>query len=165
MKLIWTAFLCVMLLAGCAGTVKVEKTTTQLWYGGAEGSGGGKNYKVYVSKSANIDLKVDQVWIGDREKGWLPEYRLLYKDVDNRLRNHEAPKGVTMFTVEFAEIYPGEPHPRGEVRPTVVKPFDHPPLDLPASFDKGVAVYCHVGKEARVWVITEMEALEPLYYP
>ncbi len=165
MKRIWMAALCMVWLAGCAGTMKVEKTTTQVWHGGAAGSGGGKNYKVYVSKAASMEVTFDKVWIGDRERGWLPDFRVLYPEVADRLRNHVAPKGVTTFTVEFAEVYPGQPNPRGEPRPTVVKPFDIPPSDLPESFDKGAVIYYRVGNNPGVWVVTEMEILEPLNYP
>ncbi len=153
-------------MSGCVGSATIEKTTSQVWHGGAAGSGGGKNYKVYVSKSKSLAVVIDKVWVGDREKGWLPDYRVVYPDLANGLRNHAAPEGVTTFTLEFAEVYPGQPNnPRGEIRPVMVKPFDQPPTDLPSSFDKGAVIYLHLASKATVWVVSEMEILEPLNYP
>ena len=153
-------------IAGCAGTASVTKTTSQVWHGGAAGSGGGKNYKVYATKSPKLAVTVDQVWVGDREKGWLPDFRVVYKDLANGLRNHDAPAGVTAFTVEFGEVYPGQPNnPRGETRPVAIRPFDPPPTDLPPSFDKGAVIYLHLANKATTWVVAEMEILEPLNYP
>jgi hypothetical protein len=164
-KVIGIVLLVVAMLAGCAGTAKVEQSTSQVWHGGAAGSGGGKNYKVTVSKSASLEVMIDKVWLGDRERGWLPEYRVMYKGAPNGMRNHLAPKGVTTFTLEFAEVHPGQPNPRGEGRPVAVKPFDNPPSDLPEGFDKGAVIYCHVGNNAVVWTVSDFVVLEPLNYP
>lgn len=153
-------------MAGCVGSATVQKTTSQVWHGGAAGAGGGKNYKVYVSKSKNLEVMVDRVWVGNREKGWLPDYRVVYQGLANGLRNHAAPAGVTTFTVEFGEIFPGQPaNPRGEIRPVMVKPFDPAPTDLPDSFEQGAVIYLHLANKATVWVVGEIEILEPLNYP
>lgn len=165
MQKTWVIVLLALAVVGCAGTAKVDKATSQVWHGGAAGSGGGKNYKVYVSKSAQLEITIDQVWIGDREKGWLPDYRVVYAGLANGLRNHAAPKGVTAFTVEFGETYPGQPNPRGEVRPVAMKPFDNPPNDLPETYQQGAVIYYHAGGKAAQWVVSEMEILEPLNYP
>jgi hypothetical protein len=153
------------ILAGCTGTATVEKATSQTWQGGAAGSGGGINYMVYVAKPSKLAFVVDRVWLGDREKGWLLDFRVMYKGLANGINNHEAPTGVTACMVEFRETFPGQPNPRGESRPSVVKPFDNPPQDLPATFDKGVAVYYHLGSKADTWVIADFQVLETLNYP
>lgn len=155
-----------LLLVGCTAPAKIEKATSQVWHGGAAGSGGGKNYLVYVAKPSKVEIVIDQVWLGDREKGWLLDFRVLYKDLANAMNNHTAPAGVTNFTVDFREIFPAPPNPRGgEQRPGFVKPFDAPPTDLPEALDKGAVIYYHAGGSKATWVINEFQALETLNYP
>jgi hypothetical protein len=165
MKQKWLFWGMLLLLVGCAAPAKVEKATSQKWHGGAAGSGGGINYVVYVAKPSNLEIVIDQVWVGDREKGWLLDFRVLYPNLTNLQSNHTAPKGVTAFTIEFREITPGPPNPRGDVRPNQVKPFDSPPGDLPETFDKGAVVYYRAGSDKATWVISDFQQLETLNYP
>ncbi len=153
-----------LMLASCGGTAKVVKSTSQVWHGGAAGSGGGKRYEVTLDKPANMEVKIEKVWIGEREKGWLPRFNVIPQTSDTA--NHQvAHRGVTNFTVKFSETYPGQPGPREAPRPVAVVPFDNPPSDLPAAFTHGAVIYYQIGKQSGTWIVSDFEALPVLNYP
>ncbi|HEX2900198.1 MAG TPA: hypothetical protein VHS96_10810 [Bacteroidia bacterium] len=154
----------VLALAGCTVTMKVVKSTSQTWHGGAAGSGGGKNYLVTLTKPANTVVEITQVWIGERDKGWLPRFQVLPQTSDTA-DFHVAGKGVSEFTVKFGEVFPGQPGPRDAPRPVGVVPFDNPPNDLPDGFTHGAVIYYQTGKQKGTWIVSEFEVLPPLNYP
>jgi hypothetical protein len=153
-----------LLLAGCGGTAKVVKSTSQKWHGGAAGSGGGVYYQVTLSKPANMRIEIEKVWLGEREKGWLPRFNVLPQPSDTA-NQHVAQIGITEFTVKFSESKPGQPGPREAPRPNVVVPFDNPPADLPDEFTHGAVIYYQIGQQKGMWVVSEFEILPPLNYP
>ena len=149
-----------MLLSACSAPLKITKTTSQLWHGGVEGAGSGKNYIVYATKGKSVEVVFDKVWIGDNEKGWLPSFNIAPLPDQKSLRNVAA-KGIQSFKLHFSETFPG-PKPN---LPNTVTPLEKAPNDLPANFDKGVAVFYHIGTKKGIWVLSDIEQLPTLNYP
>lgn len=150
--------------AGCTGSAKVETATSQVWHGGAAGSGGGTHYVVNVTKARRLVVRVEKIWVGERDKGWLPRF-FISPQPNDTADFHVAPAGITAFTIKFSVNTPGQPFPRGNAQLPVVAPFDHPPHDLPADFTHGAVLYYSVDGKRGMWVVREFEALQPQNYP
>lgn len=164
MRYFYFFVLLAILLQGCTGTATVEKSTSQVWHGGAEGSGGGKHYVVSMNKPSKTIIKIEKVWIGERDKGWLPRFQVLPQPNDTA-DYHTAHAGITAFSVKFSETFPGEPMPRGNPQPRAVVPFDHPPLDLPPAFTHGAVIFYSIQGTQSTWIVEDFEELPVLNYP
>lgn len=152
-----------LLLSACGGMARLTKATSQRWFPGVEGANAGKNYVLTYEKPAGMELRIDRVWVGSREQGWLPRFAILPQPTDSSDR-HVAAKGITEFTLKFTETIPGQPR-RGEMAPVAVVTYDSPPADLPADFSGGVVVWYEAGKQKGTWIVSEFEELQPLYFP
>lgn len=161
----WTCISVMALLWMGCGSLQMGVATSQRWHGGAEGSGGGERYVVQFTKPARQVVVVDKVWLGDRERGWLPRVRITYPGLKAMGENSTAPSGVKAFAVHFERLIPDAPPAPRPSGGGMVQPFDNPPNDLPAHFTHGAVVYCKVQDKEAQWVIEDFEALAPIAYP
>lgn len=152
-----------LLLLGCTGSATLTKATSQRWYPGVEGANSGKNYVLTYDKPSGLEVRIERVWVGQRDKGWLPRFVVRPQESDTS-DQHVARKGITSFTLHFTETFPGQPR-RGEMSPSMVVPFDPVPSDLPAEFTNGVVIWYQAGQQKGSWIVSEFEELKPQYYP
>lgn len=155
-----------LLLTGCGSTYQVQKATSQSWMGGAAGSGGGVNYRVFIAKTGKDAVSIEKVWLGTAEQGWNTQFRVYADSSRQFLQDSKADADVNLFRIEFAELTPPPPNPRGHNVGPQLPPYDTPPADLPAEFKKGAVIYYVNGKgQSGQWVVQDFQRLEPIAYP
>ena len=164
---ILTLFLTAFLLSGCSPKMKVTNSTMQHWMGGAAGSGGGTNYAVLVSKPTDGVVKIEKVWLGDREKGIWPRFSVQKDSSGTRYGDKTAPAGIECFTVSFSKNNPARPDPRNDLNEGPNIPKDEPaPTDLPEDFSSGAVIFYSYGtKLGGTWIVNDFTVLQPLAYP
>ena len=153
-----------LLFTGCKTNFEVARASKQEWFGGAAGSGGGINYKVFLTKPEKSEVKVDKVYVGDREKGQYVPFRF-FNDSTTTTTTMMVPSGSTNFRVEFSEQIQGQRQPRMEVSdPTPLQ--DDAPADLPEDFKKGVVLFLSDGNgKPSIVTVQDFKRLAPIAYP
>ncbi|MCB9230032.1 MAG: hypothetical protein H6581_00065 [Bacteroidia bacterium] len=163
-----------LLLSGCKDTFVIQKATSQIWWGGVEGSGGGKKYRVLVTKPAKAGFVVERVWIGDREKGRLFKKFSVYNPVERKeFTDKKVPAGVKEFGLLLEEIYPGSEGRHGDLEHGGQRnvspeqpPVQQAPEDLPQEYSKGGIVFLtYDGGKTGWFQFPEIEALETQAMP
>lgn len=149
------------LASSCSVQYAVESATVQEWVGGAPGSGGGSNYVVSVGKKGSSQVTINSVWLGDREKGVLADFRVFADSSMRTVKNDGF--DLAMFRVETSVK-----NRRRETRddPGGIEGEQAAPSGLPAEFQKGMVInYINSkGKEGHL-IIQDFKRLEPLIYP
>lgn len=164
MRILFSFFISLLfLLTGCKTNYEVAHATKQQWFGGAAGSGGGVNYSISIEKPSKSEVKVDKVYVGDREKGQYVPFRF-FND-SSKTTTMLVPTGVTLFRVEFAERIPGQRQPNMETFGD--EPLqDAAPKGLPEDFNQGVVLFLSDGKgTSSLMTVQDFKLLEPLAYP
>lgn len=151
----------ILMLAGCGSSLKVVKTTSQDWHGGAAGSGSGTNYRVEIKKPADARLKVEKVWLGDALEGHLLNFGF-EPPVADEADPHIAKEGHNICFLSFAAKKPSAASNNGQAQELENVAA---PADLPEGFEKGIVIWYRLNDENGRWVITSVESLQPQYYP
>ncbi len=150
-----------ILASSCSVQLTVQSATVQEWVGGAPGSGGGSKYAVAISKTGNSEISIRSVWIGDREKGVLADFRI-YADSSGKIVKQVSPE-ISFFRVETSVQ-----NRRRENRddPGGVQGEQKAIPGLPDEFQKGMVItyFDNKGKEGKL-IVQEFKRLEPLIYP
>lgn len=154
-------------LIGCAPKMSINHATLQNWMGGAAGSGGGTNYEVKLEKSAKQIIKIEKVWLGNRDEGIWPRFAVKQTASGPRLTNPIAEAGWTEYFIIFSKVNPNRPNPHQDLDegPNVPKP-EPAPSDLPKDFVSGAVIYYTFGTDIVNQIsVNEFTALDPLAYP
>lgn len=147
--------------SSCTVQMNVESATVQEWIGGAAGSGGGSKYVVSLSKKGNSDITINSIWLGDREKGVLADFRI-YADSSGRIVK-KVSSDMELFRVEMS-VKNRRRMNRDDVGGIEGEQDAIP--GLPQEFEKGLIInYLDgKGKEGHL-VVQDFKKLEPLIYP
>ena len=154
-------------ISGCTGSSKVIHSSSQVWYGGAAGSGGGINYEIRIKKELRVSFKVLSVWVGDRKKGRLfEEISLVPLDQGQPYPDSGVPKGVEAFDIQFSGYNAFRGHqnpdrPQSKDRPPVIDA----PTGLPPKFTEGALVRLKTGNKETYLIVSSFEKLEPIALP
>ncbi len=150
-----------ILSSSCSVQLTLRSATVQEWVGGAAGSGGGSKYIVAISKTGNSEVSINSVWLGDREKGVMADYRI-FADSSGRIMK-QIPPETGLFRIEMSvqnrhrESRDDAGSKQGEQKTT---------FELPDGFQKGLIITYSdkKGKKGQL-VVQEFKRLEPLIYP
>lgn len=147
--------------SSCTVQLNVESATVQDWVGGAAGSGGGSNYVVSLSKKGNSDITISSIWLGDRERGVLADFRI-FADSSGRIVKQVSSE-MELFRVEMS--VKNRRRMNRDDAGGIEGEQDAIP-GLPQEFEKGLIInYLDgKGKEGHL-VVQDFTKLEPLIYP
>lgn len=156
-----------LLLLGCSPKMKLAEATQQNWMGGAAGSGGGTNYTVTFTKPDGNEIRIDKVWLGNREEGTWPRFALQEKADGPRLKDPVTQAQSGRYIVVFSKTNPRmqDPHNQMNEGPKPIQ-LEKAPSELPADFVQGAVIYYSSGtKIAGTITVNEFRMLDPLAYP
>ncbi len=116
---------------------------------------------VFISKKSGQSLEVNSVWIGDREKGILADYRI-FADSSGKMVNKVGDE-MGLFRLEMSvqnRRRSGRDDAGGVEGETKAQ------AGLPEGFQKGILIEYtgHKGKKGYL-IAQDLKRLEPLYYP
>lgn len=161
----------VLLLGACAQTYTIDRATSQKWVGGVMGAGGGTRYLVQVTKKGNKAFKVDNVWLGNREKGYLLDPYVSRDMTKNQLKDGEVPADVKMVRIGFETRWtsrmggPRQDPSDEDDDERKDQPYDPVPDNLPGDFQKGAVIFYTANGTQKSWIVTQFDKLEPIAYP
>ncbi|MEM0996017.1 MAG: hypothetical protein AAGN35_03010 [Bacteroidota bacterium] len=156
-----------LFLVACSGSKPfVQRASSQKYYGGPAGSGGGTIYRVFIGKSNKSELRIDKVWVGDAEKGTWAKFQVYADSSRTVLRDHRLPKGSSLSRIEFTKKFAGTPTPGANEDTAPELPEPIPASGLPKAYATGLVIYYtqSSGKTGN-WIVEELITLAPLLHP
>ncbi len=161
-------FLFLLFNVSCKSSLEFKAATRQSFAGGAAGSGPGNHYNVLLEKPGKGSLKVEGVWMGDRQKGKLFRINIQPEGSNQIIGKGNVPDSVKSFFIRFSEQFEGEGNPNlkekdspFESQPAVVAAPDW----LPKSFIKGCIIYIADGSKKIFLEVKDFKDLPPLILP
>lgn len=155
-------------ISGCSPKLKPVTATSQKWYGGAAGSGGGVNYAVSVTKPEAAKISVDKIWLGDNEKGIWADFSVWKDSSRTRFGDKVVPESVSLFQVKFEEVFAGRPMGPGNRNgepPSGPETIDAPE-EIPGDFQgKALIFLTQLPNKTLLIPVEQFTPLQPIAYP
>jgi hypothetical protein len=150
MKYVWICLISLLGCSGCASELRLEK---------AVASGQNTDSKVvthtelYFKKPSSAIVKIDQIWLGEREKGWWLEYSIAGAERNTK----SVEKGARRFSLVVDDrIAVNGPDANGPQR---VRPFAHPPTQFPENYTHGYLVFYTMDGKSLTLSVEKLDSL------